>query len=61
METKHSTQTFLYNMQDSKVVSRNNEKKFTLDMKSCHFTRNQTYQRMRWRQCKNNNVLHENI
>jgi hypothetical protein len=46
-------------MQDSKIINRNNELNFTLGMKSCHFTRNQTYQIERWRQCKNNNVLHE--
>jgi hypothetical protein len=47
-------------MWDSKVISRNNELSFTLDMKSCHFTINQIDQRMRWKCYKNNNDLHEN-
>jgi hypothetical protein len=59
METKHNTQKILSNMQDSNVVNKNNEFNFTLRMKSYHFTRNQTNQRVRCKCCKNNNVLHE--
>jgi hypothetical protein len=52
METKHNTQTFIYDMWDSKVINRNNEVTFTFDMKSCHFIRNQIDQKMGWRRCK---------
>jgi len=60
METKHNIQTFLYDMQDSKIVNINNELNFTLGMKSCQSTKNQTDQIEKWRWCKNNNILHEN-
>jgi hypothetical protein len=35
METKHNTQTFFYDMQDSKIVNKNIEFNFTLHMKTC--------------------------
>ncbi len=45
MEIEHCAQTFLYNIQDSKLINKNNELNFILGMKSCHFNRNQTKQR----------------
>jgi hypothetical protein len=40
MEIEHCTQTFFYDMQNSKFVSKNSELNFTHSMKCCHFNMN---------------------
>jgi hypothetical protein len=56
METKHCTQTFIYDTWDSKLIKKYNEFNFTLDMKSNHPTKAKV-NAVRWKCFTNNNVL----